>query len=109
MRELKADLKDGKEVLKLLDNVDEQADNPVEDFNEFRDWRLIQLATVESLLDMVQDKQEESRDHLHRAQPRGPTPVMFEKLKLPTFTGKSLDYVDFQGEVDGSSPHCWLS
>ena len=96
LRELKADLKSEKEVLKLLDNIDEHADNPDEDFNDFRDWRLLQLGTVESLLDMVQDKREESRDHLHRAQQRGPTTVMFEKMKLPIFTGKSLDYVDFK-------------
>ena len=53
LRELKADLKDGKEVLKLLDNVDEQVDNPDEEFYDFRDWRSIQLAKVESILDIA--------------------------------------------------------
>ena len=95
LRELKADLKSEKEVLKLLDNIDEYADTPEEDFNNFRNWRVIQLGIVESLLDMVQDKREEC-DRLHRAKPRGATPMMFEKMKLPIFTGKSLDYVDFK-------------
>ena len=95
MKELKADLKSKKEVLKLLDNVDKFPDSPEEDFNDFRNWRVMQLTIVESLLDTVQDKREEC-DRLQRAKPRGATPMMFEKMKLPIFSGKSLDYVDFK-------------
>ena len=38
LKDLKADLKDNKEVRKLLDHVDEFPDSPEDVFNDFKNW-----------------------------------------------------------------------
>ena len=70
LKELKADLKSKKEVRKLLDHVDEFPDSPEDVFNDFRNWRVMQLTIVESLLNTVQDRREEC-DRQQRAKPKG--------------------------------------
>ena len=75
LRELKYDLKESKEAQKILDNIDALVPAEQDKVIGFREWRQVELAKVEYLIDGVMDKREDISQPIRKL--TSPLPLLY--------------------------------